>query len=493
MSTLLDSYFPYDTGVGSNVTEAQWREMAELWFPTGVVTGATNEFAVAQRAAGANMSVDVATGQARIQGQFGESTSSKNVGISANGSGNPRVDLIVLRNDFLNNQIVLDVLVGTPAVNPVEPTLTQNTVMWEIPLAAVDVAAAAVSIVTANIRDRRFKVRELQQFVYKMPVRVVTTTALAASTATATTRVANANGALAAVDGVTLVAGDRLLDKDHATGAVRGIWQVVDPGSASTPWRLQRPLDADNDADVVSGLQVRVTAGTVNAGTTWILTTLDPIVVGTTALTFVQLSAIKGNALGDTAYFDGTNWVLLPKGAGLQQLRMNAGATAPEWFTAPNVGPALIRTMIGPELMTTNTAQVANRTKACRVIKGGTITSVGIGVQTQSGNTSVGVLRGAAGRALPTTRVVTSGTTACPAAGFATVTVASTAVDETTDWLAIDSDNATINLYTGGFTSSLAGNLGLGYMAYQDGTFPLPASPSMTTEIGMYPILIGVP
>ena len=37
---------------------------------------------------------------------------------------------------------------------------------------------------------------------------------------------------------------------------------------------------------------------------------------------------------GDLLYHDGTNGARLAKGTGLQQLRMNSGATAPEWFTA---------------------------------------------------------------------------------------------------------------------------------------------------------------
>lgn len=42
---------------------------------------------------------------------------------------------------------------------------------------------------------------------------------------------------------------------------------------------------------------------------------------------------------GDTLYFDGTSWVSLAKGTASQQIRMNAGATAPEWFTASASSP----------------------------------------------------------------------------------------------------------------------------------------------------------
>jgi len=43
--------------------------------------------------------------------------------------------------------------------------------------------------------------------------------------------------------------------------------------------------------------------------------------------------SIAGNQQGDIMYYDGTNWVRLLKGTAGQSLKMNAGATAPEWVT----------------------------------------------------------------------------------------------------------------------------------------------------------------
>lgn len=167
MAMVLDQYYPFATGPGSNVAEVQWRQMAQLWLPTGVVAGALsglNEMVVAQRAAGANMSVDVATGWVWIQGEFGVLAGLANLGITGNASGNPRIDMVVARADFVNDRIELDVLAGTPAVTPAAPALTQNTVMWEIPLAEVAVAAGATSIVTANITDLRAIVSQVTAF-----------------------------------------------------------------------------------------------------------------------------------------------------------------------------------------------------------------------------------------------------------------------------------------------------------------------------------------
>lgn len=158
--TNLEAFYPFASGAGSNVSAAQWRRyMGNCPMGrTGVVRGVASEFHVIQRVAGANMSVDVGGGEARILGHLGYQSggvSALNIGIDANPSGNPRIDVIVLRADFVNQVVVYDVLKGVPAVSPVATALTQDTTMWEISLAQIAVAAGATSIVTGNITDTR--------------------------------------------------------------------------------------------------------------------------------------------------------------------------------------------------------------------------------------------------------------------------------------------------------------------------------------------------
>ena len=85
------------------------------------------------------------------------------------------------------------------------------------------------------------------------------------------------------IDGVALIAGDRVLVKDQGTASENGIY-VVD---AST-W--SRSADANTSAEVTAGLFVFVEAGSINADSGWILATNNPIVLDTTALSFVQFS-----------------------------------------------------------------------------------------------------------------------------------------------------------------------------------------------------------
>jgi hypothetical protein len=74
-----------------------------------------------------------------------------------------------------------------------------------------------------------------------------------------------------------------VLVKDQSTASVNGIYVV-----AASTW--SRSTDADTDAEVTSGMFTFVEEGTVNADSGWVLSTNNPIVVGSTSLTFAQFS-----------------------------------------------------------------------------------------------------------------------------------------------------------------------------------------------------------
>lgn len=85
------------------------------------------------------------------------------------------------------------------------------------------------------------------------------------------------------IDGVSVIAGDRVLVKNQSTTSANGIY-VAAAGSWS------RATDADASAEVTAGLYTFVTEGTVNGDSGWVLTTDDPITLGSTSLTFVQFT-----------------------------------------------------------------------------------------------------------------------------------------------------------------------------------------------------------
>ena len=85
------------------------------------------------------------------------------------------------------------------------------------------------------------------------------------------------------VDGVALVAGDRVLVKNQSTASDNGIYTV-----ASGAWA--RALDFNTSTKVTPGAFTFVEQGSTSADSGWVLTTDGAITLGTTALTFAQFS-----------------------------------------------------------------------------------------------------------------------------------------------------------------------------------------------------------
>jgi hypothetical protein len=136
---------------------------------------------------------------------------------------------------------------------------------------------------------------------YHQPVNYASTTTLPAYTynngtgGIGATITANANGALS-LGGGSPTATQRVLVKDEAGGnaAYNGVYVVTQAGTAGTPFILTRATDYDSSGsgtnEIDAGDYVLVISGTL-ASTAWVQQTALPIVVGTTALSFVQFNA----------------------------------------------------------------------------------------------------------------------------------------------------------------------------------------------------------
>jgi hypothetical protein len=94
-------------------------------------------------------------------------------------------------------------------------------------------------------------------------------------------------GAPNAVDGVNLSLDDRILVTGQTTASQNGLYQVITVGAgANGTWA--RTGDGNETGEIDAGMIVMVTEGTVYADTQWKLITDNPIVIGTTPLTFTQ-------------------------------------------------------------------------------------------------------------------------------------------------------------------------------------------------------------
>lgn len=137
--------------------------------------------------------------------------------------------------------------VGTIAGIPVPPDATDADVLNLLSDGIADVVAAAGYTVLESVR--------------------VATTANITLSGTQT------------IDGVAVVAGNRVLVKNQTTAANNGIYVA-----AAGAWT--RSTDFDEASEVKQGAYVTVLEGATMAGA-WVLTTADPITVGVTAQTWL--------------------------------------------------------------------------------------------------------------------------------------------------------------------------------------------------------------
>jgi hypothetical protein len=105
-----------------------------------------------------------------------------------------------------------------------------------------------------------------------------------------------AGGAPSQVDGVNLAEDDRVLVTGQSTASQNGLYFVSALGTGANGTWL-RTSDGNENGEVQAGMIVMVTEGSLYHDTQWKLTTNNPIVIGTTALTFVIniLSQIGGS------------------------------------------------------------------------------------------------------------------------------------------------------------------------------------------------------
>ncbi|HXB12868.1 MAG TPA: hypothetical protein VNZ45_12850 [Bacteroidia bacterium] len=101
------------------------------------------------------------------------------------------------------------------------------------------------------------------------------------------------------IDGVALSVNDRVLLIGQSTAAQNGIYTVQ-----SGSWT--RPSDANTGTNLVSGSFVFIGEGTANSGSGWVLTTPNPITIGTTSLTFTQFSG-AGEIIASTGLLKNGN------------------------------------------------------------------------------------------------------------------------------------------------------------------------------------------
>lgn len=172
------------------------------------------------------------------------------------------------------NFLVRPTVAGSPVLTADGgQSLTADLSMGSHKLTSVTDPASAQDAATKNYVDLA-----LQTLDVKASVRAATTANITLS-------------APQTIDGVAVIAGERVLVKDQSAGAENGIYVV-----AAGAWT--RATDADTSAKVTAGMYTWVAEGTVNADQGFVLTTNDPIILATTALVFTNMRTALGLVAG---------------------------------------------------------------------------------------------------------------------------------------------------------------------------------------------------
>ena len=233
---------------------------------------------------------------------------------------------------------------GSQAVVPVisDNAKGQITSATNTTINAVTLTTGTISTVPTNgtdIVNKNYADSIATGINFHQACRLATTTALAAytynngSSGVGATITANANGALS-IDSVLTVVGNRVLVKNETSTnePYNGVYTVTQVGSAGTPFILTRATDFDTAGSGVDQIDAGdfflITAGTVNANTSWVQQTPLPITVGTTAIVFSQFGA------AGTTYTAGTGLTL----AGTVFSITNTAVAATSYGSASAVG-----------------------------------------------------------------------------------------------------------------------------------------------------------
>lgn len=153
----------------------------------------------------------------------------------------------------------------------------------QLPLSYLDtdsaLAADSDSKVASQKAIKAYVDARAAGFAFKLPVRAVSTSNITLSGAQT-------------IDGVSIVAGNRVLVAGQSTAANNGIYVA-----ASGSW--SRATDADTSAELPSGMYTYVTEGTTYGDTGWSLITDGTITLGSTSLTFGQTTGAGAITAGE--------------------------------------------------------------------------------------------------------------------------------------------------------------------------------------------------
>lgn len=123
------------------------------FYSNGIMADDTSYFAVTEQN---GMSLAAKKGIAYIDGHFYRPPLDAIITLDDSDTEYPRIDLVVIKCDYVKKEIYIDVVTGEPLAEPQIPEMERDAAAYCLGLAAITVAANTSEITQADIKDLRF-------------------------------------------------------------------------------------------------------------------------------------------------------------------------------------------------------------------------------------------------------------------------------------------------------------------------------------------------
>ena len=111
----------------------------------GYLKGYGNDWAIIEETP-KTLNIQVDTGEAFLTGRRVKNPALSSLSFAEGDATHPRIDMIILEVDILNEEATLKILKGTAAASPVEPTLTRTSALMQYALRVVPVPQGALAV-----------------------------------------------------------------------------------------------------------------------------------------------------------------------------------------------------------------------------------------------------------------------------------------------------------------------------------------------------------
>lgn len=120
----------------------------------GVFGDSMNELVVLENET-PNMSINVSSGQAWVNGWWYRNTENYNLSVDVADGVLSRIDIVVVRWGNIERDMWLQVIKGIPSANPVAPDIVRSADYYDLKLCEISIPAGAVNIRQTQITDTR--------------------------------------------------------------------------------------------------------------------------------------------------------------------------------------------------------------------------------------------------------------------------------------------------------------------------------------------------